>query len=147
MAIGSPCFISRFSNLAFHFFQSPLLSASPSPALPKAKKQQQQQQQQQQNQKKNLKKKKTMALSQGRLATYFPFPHSFFVRAWGGRHRLSGTFSSQQKKAMKTISCGQYFPEIFKHRDNYEIILWVPISSRRLEILLCRKKKLYINLL
>ena len=44
MAIGSPCFISRFSNIAFHFFQSPLLSASPSPALPKAKKQQQQQQ-------------------------------------------------------------------------------------------------------
>ena len=83
-----------------------------------------------------------MALSQGHgLATYFPFPHSFFVRGWGGRHRLSGMFSSQQKRAMKTISCGQYFTEIFKHRDNYEIILWVLVSSRRLQILLCRKEK------
>ena len=83
-----------------------------------------------------------MALSQGHgLATYFPFPHSFFVRGWGGRHRLSGLFSSQQKRAMKTISCGQYFTEIFKHRDNYEIILWVLISSRRLQILRCRKEK------
>ena len=83
MAIGSPCFMSRFSNLAFHFFQSPLVSASPSPALPKAKtttttttlaaKSE-----------KELKKKKTMALSQGHgLATYFPFPHSFFVRGMG----------------------------------------------------------------
>ena len=91
---------------------------------------------------KKKKKKKTMALSQGHgLATYFPFPHSFFVRGRGGRHRLSGTFSSQQKRAMKTISCGQYFTEIFKHRDNYEIILWVPISSRRLQSLPCRKKK------
>ena len=91
---------------------------------------------------KRIKKKKTMALSQGHgLATYLPFPHSFFVRGWGGRHRLSGTFSSQQKRAMKTISCGQYFTEIFKHRDNYEITLWVPISSRRLQSLPCRKKK------
>ena len=83
-----------------------------------------------------------MALSQVQgWATYFSFSHSFFVRGWGGRHRLSGTFSSQQKRAIKTISCGQYFTEIFKHRDNYEIILWVPISSRRLQNLLCRKKK------
>ena len=141
MAIGSPCFMSRFSNLAFHFFQSPLVSASPSPALPNAKKTTTTTTLAAKSEK-EFKKKKTMALSQGHgLATYFPFPHSFFVRGWGGRHRLSGTFSSQQKRAMKTISCGQYFTEIFKRRDNYEIILWVPISSRRLQSLPCRKKK------
>ena len=139
MAIGSPCFISRFSNIAFHFFQSPLLSASPSPALPKAKKQQQQQQ----NRKRI--KKKQWHFRRVDWLHISPSPTAFFVRGWGGRHRLSGTFSSQQKRAFKTISCGQYFTEIVKHRDNYEIILWVPISSLRLQILLCPKKKKAIS--
>ena len=82
MAIGSPCFMSRFSNLAFHFFQSPLVSASPSPALPKAKKQQQQQQQ---NQKKNLKKKKkdNGAFAGSRIGYIFPLPPQLFCKGVG----------------------------------------------------------------
>ena len=82
MAIGSPCFISRFSNLAFHFFQSPLVSASPSPALPKAKtttttttaKSE-----------KELKKKKkdSGAFAGSRIGYIFPLPPQFFCKGMG----------------------------------------------------------------
>ena len=84
MAIGIPCFISRFSNLAFHFFQSPLVSASPSPALPKAKKKQQQQQQNQKKNKKKKKKKKDSGPFAGsRIGYIFSLPPQLFCKGVG----------------------------------------------------------------
>ena len=65
MAIGSPCFMSRFSNLAFHFFHSPLVSASPSPALPKAK------------------KKDNGAFAGSRIGYIFPLPPQLFCKGVG----------------------------------------------------------------
>ena len=80
MAIGIPCFISRFSNLAFHFFQSPLVSASPSPALPKAKKTTTKQQQ---NQKKKKKKKDSGAFAGSRIGYIFSLPPQLFCKGVG----------------------------------------------------------------
>ena len=74
-----------------------------------------------------------MALSQRIDGLHiFTFPPQLFCKMVG-----------RPSQAIKTISCGQYFTKIFKHRDNCEIILWVPISSHRPQILLCRKKTLY----
>ena len=82
MAIGSPCFMSRFSNLAFHFFQSPLVSASPSPALPKAKKTTTTTLAAKSE--KELKKKKDNgAFAGSRIGYIFPLPLQLFCKGVG----------------------------------------------------------------
>ena len=53
----------------------------------------------------------------------------------------------EKRRLLKPFHAANILRKFSKHRNNCEIILQVPISSRRLQILLRRKKKLSISLL
>ena len=80
MAIGIPCFISRFSNLAFHFFQSSLVSASPAESK---KNNNNSSKIRKRIQKKKKKKKDSGAFAGSRIGYIFSLPPQLFCKGVG----------------------------------------------------------------